>query len=174
MYDVVVAAFDSSDKAPQALADLKYISAGAGYAVIQAGVVQKNDAGLLLVDEFTGQGVDDQFMGLAAKAVVAAGASDASEPPFSAIRTAIDAAPAALVITVYEPDHDAFDAFFAQRGAQLTRWDAREIQKAVHEARKAEGEAYRAEHRAEKHELHEEHKAARHAAFEEFKKDINL
>lgn len=174
MYDVVVAAFDSNDKATQALADLQDISAGAGYAVIQAGVVKKGDDGLLLVDEFTGQGVDDQFMGLAAKTVVAAGASNGDEAPVSAIRTAIDAAPAALVITVYDPDHDAFDAFFAQRGARLTRWDAREIQKAMHEVRKAEGEAYRAEHRAEKHELHEEHKAARHAAFEEFKKDINL
>ena len=174
MYDVVVVAFDSNEKATQALADLQEISAGAGYAVIQAGLVQKGDAGLLLVDEFTGQGVDDQFMGLAAKVVAAAGVADAPGTLVPAVSAAIAQAPAALVATVYDPDQDSFDAFFGPYGAKVQRWDLREVQKAVHEVRKAEGDIYREERREERHELHEEHKAERKAAREEFKKDINL
>lgn len=174
MYDVVVVAFDSEDKASQALANLKEISAGAGYAVIQAGLVQKNDNDLLLVDEFTGQGVDDQFMGVAAQVVTAAGVVGDGETGVAEVRAAIEAAPAAMVLTVYDPTEDSFDAFFAPYGGKVERWDLREMQKMVREVRRDEREAYKEGQRAERQELHAERKAERKEAFEEFKKDINL
>lgn len=175
MYDVVVVSFDSADSAAQALADLKEGSAGPGYAVIEAGLVKKLDPkGLILVDEFRGQGIDDQFMGLIYKVVAASGAEGASNPTICAVADAINAAPTAMVVSVYEPDEDPFGAFFGPYGGTVQRWDLREVQQAVKEARREEGDAYREAYREEKAERHEERKAERKASFEQFKKDINL